>query len=103
MIKFTTYVTIANVAVTDENGKARIENPYTTGKVKIRAFQKLVNAIKKDTNEKAMVAGTLTIKLDVFGEETESIQSAVERALKAENFAVSYCIPNDDYIQDSDN
>lgn len=93
MIKFTVEVTVATVAVKSVNGYEGFQTLYTTGKVKKRAFQKLIN--KHSATLKYICLEVKTSKFECDAEINETITSAIEKTLANNDIDCSCFIEND--------
>lgn len=87
MAKLTIEVTTAQVAIRREGVEGYdVQEPYTVGKFKLRAFQKLVNHYFKDTKVLSTTTKTITIYI---GDITNTLQSYIEQYFKDNNIEIS--------------
>lgn len=102
MIKFTAQVTIANVAVKTDS-TYQVETMYTTGKVKKREFQKILddtmNNIPDDSGNnqniiKVTCLDVQTIRIEAQGEITDTIDNALMSSLVDSGYEISCFIEN---------
>lgn len=95
MIKFNTTITLAIIAVKEDNNtNFSVRTAYTTGRVKIREFSKLV----KDSGINAKVVEVKTYKIDTLADSNTTLQVAIENAISNMNMQVDYYIENTDYV-----
>lgn len=81
MIKFTTKITLATVAVKVSDGYSSFQTFYTNGCVKKRAFQKLLNNSNHNDAIKYTCLEVYTNKYECEAELNETITSAIEKTL----------------------
>lgn len=92
-MKITTKVTLATFVKGAKEKNPEIGVCYTTGLVKIRAFQKLLNAVM---NERVDVVSTFTVNLNCNCTMNDTIQTAIERELKAQKMSFQFAVDADE-------
>lgn len=95
MIKFSTTITLAIIAVKEDNNtNFSVRTAYTNGKVKIREFSKLLT----EAGIKGKVVEVKSYKIDSLATPDTSLQIAIENAINNMNMVVDYYIENTDYV-----
>lgn len=92
-MKITTKITLATFVKGAKEGNPEIGVCYTTGLVKIRAFQKLLNTVM---NERVEVVSVFTTNINCNCALSDTIQNAIERELKSQNLSFQFAIDSDE-------